>query len=152
MAGPGSAGTLDICCLALFVPLFDHEKVYKDRPVPVADRLLVASLYGEVRHRVHLNPAQDSPRDEALDAIGELVGKRDDAAELLAEVAGVMLGAARFPEGQDQARRSAELLKAAGADETLIPAWIEEGRRRGAAAAKPPFSEGVPGRRPHRPR
>jgi hypothetical protein len=98
----------------MFVLLFDYEKVSQDRPVPVADRLLVASLYGEVRHLVHLNAAEDAPRDVALEAIRELAGKRDDAAELLAEVAGVMLGAARFPEGRDQARRSAELLRAAG--------------------------------------
>lgn len=40
---------------------------------------------------------------------------------------------------------------AAGADESLIPRWTTEGRRRAEAARKPPFSQ--PARRaPRRPR
>lgn len=106
-------------------------------------RLVIAELFGEVRHRVHLNASEDAPRDEALEAVGELVAGRDDAPELLAEVAGVMLGAARWPEDQDQARRSAELLRAAGADEERIPYWTQEGKRRAERAAMPPFGSRV---------
>jgi hypothetical protein len=34
----------------------------------------------------------------------------------------------------------AELCRMAGADEALIPQWIQEGRRRAEAAKLPPFS------------
>lgn len=37
----------------------------------------------------------------------------------------------------------AELCRLAGADEDAIPRWIEEGRRRAASAALPPFSGGL---------
>jgi hypothetical protein len=43
----------------------------------------------------------------------------------------------------------AELCRLAGADEALIPGWIEEGKRRAEAAQLPPFSQ--PGRTPRRP-
>jgi hypothetical protein len=45
-------------------------------------------------------------------------------------------GTARWPQDTDQAGRSAEFLKAAGADPDLIPRWVEEGR---SQAARPPF-------------
>jgi hypothetical protein len=38
------------------------------------------------------------------------------------------------------ARQAAGLCRAAGAAPEAIPAWIEEGRRRRAAARQPPFS------------
>ena len=43
----------------------------------------------------------------------------------------------------------AELCRMAGADEALIPQWIQEGCRRVEAATLPPFSR--PGRRPRNP-
>jgi hypothetical protein len=104
-----------------------------------ATRILLARLHGTVHYHVRLNPAQDAPRDVALAAVAELVGERADRAALLAETAGVMLGTARWPEDADQAERSAELLKAAGADQDLIPQWVAEGQRRAARAALPPF-------------
>jgi len=69
-----------------------------------------------------------------------------DRPDLLAEVAGVSLGSSegKVPEYRAQARAIAELYRAAGADEGMIPAWIEEGRRRAEAARRrPPFSGGV---------
>ena len=102
-------------------------------------RLVLARLHGTVRHHVRLNPAQDAPRDVALAAVAELVDGRPDRTALLAETAGIILGAARWPEDIDQAERSAELLKAAGADQEQILRWIAIGRQRAAAAAKPPF-------------
>ena len=102
-------------------------------------RLALARLHGTVRHHVRLNPAQDSPRDVALAAVAELVDGRPDGPALLAETAGIMLGTARWPEDTDQAERSAELLEAAGADQKLIPHWVEIGHGRATAAAKPPF-------------
>lgn len=108
-----------------------------------ATRILLARLHGTVHHHVRLNPAQDTPRDVALAAVAELVDGRPDHAALLAETAGIMLGTARWPEDTDQAERSAELLKAAGADEEEIPGWVEIGRKRAAAAARPPFGSQV---------
>ena len=37
--------------------------------------------------------------------------------------------------------QAAELCRAAGADESLIEGWIEEGRRRAEARRLPPFSQ-----------
>ena len=70
--------------------------------------------------------------------MAELVAGRDDGPALLAETAGIMLGTARWPEDTDQAERSADLLKAAGADQDLVPRWVEEGRRRAGRARLPP--------------
>jgi hypothetical protein len=65
--------------------------------------------------------------------------------DLLAEVAGLALGTAE-DKGAEYAARGeavAELCRLAGADEDAIPRWIEEGRRRAASAALPPFSGGL---------
>jgi hypothetical protein len=88
-----------------------------------------------------------SRADEAQKAAGaaelrEIAGSR---ADLLAEVAGIGLGTAegKGPEYLAQGQAVAELCRLAGAYEDLIPAWIEEGRRRAGAARRPPFSGGV---------
>jgi hypothetical protein len=72
-------------------------------------------------------------------------------ADLLAEAAGLALGTAALkrPEYIAQARAIAELCRLAGADESLIPQWVAEGRRRAEAARLPPFSR--PGPAPRRP-
>jgi hypothetical protein len=65
--------------------------------------------------------------------------------DLLAEVAGLALGTAegKGPEYLPQGQAVAELCRMAGADESLIPGWIEEGsagrRPRGClrSAARP---------------
>jgi len=90
--------------------------------------------------------------DEAQRAAGaaelrEVAGGRRD---LLAEVAGIMLGTAerKGPEHEAQAQAVAELCRLAGADESLIPQWIEEGQRGAQASRLPPFSQ--PGPTPRR--
>jgi hypothetical protein len=77
----------------------------------------------------------------------EVAGGRHD---LLAEVAGIMLGTAegKGPEYETQAQAVAELCRLAGADESLIPQWIEEGQHRAQASRLPPVSP--PGRTPRR--
>jgi hypothetical protein len=65
---------------------------------------------------------------------------------LLAEVAGILEGAHEGEMDEPRARQAAELCLKAGADPEAIPAWIEEGRRRTAAARMPPPSGGVRGR------
>ena len=88
--------------------------------------------------------------DQAAAAVAELREVAGDRADLLAEVAGLALGTGEI-RGQEYVARGqavAELCRAAGADETLIPQWIDEGKRRVGARRMPPFSQ--PGRRPPR--
>ena len=71
--------------------------------------------------------------------VAEIIGDRDDGPALLAEVAGLALGTAER-EGQEyqaKARAVAGLCRLADADDKLIPAWTQEGRRR-ANAVRPP--------------
>jgi len=116
----------------------------RDRHAPDADRLIVARLNGIARRhgRRQLTEAETAAATAELRTVA---GGRGD---LLAEVAGIGLG---FYEGRPEelrARTEAELCRLAGADESLIPRWTEEGRRRAEAARAPPFSR--PGRAPRR--
>jgi len=47
---------------------------------------------------------------------------------------------------EPRARSAAQLLIAASADESLIPGWIEEGRRRAELRRHPPFSRDESGK------
>jgi hypothetical protein len=62
-----------------------------------------------------------------------------------AEVAGLSAGTteSKGPEYMPVGQTVAELCRMAGADESLIPPWTEEGRRRAEAAQHPPFSGSV---------
>ena len=114
----------------------------QERPGPGGDRLLVARLTGVAeRHARWREPAAA----ETAAAVAELRAIAGGRADLLAEVAGILLGASEGELDEPRSRAAAQLLVAAGADEALIPQWIEEGRRRAGAARLPPFSR--PGRR-----
>jgi hypothetical protein len=108
-----------------------------ERRGPDSDRLIVARLYGvAMRHASWREPAGDEIAAAAAE-LREVAGARPD---LLAEEAGILL---RFHEGgldEPRARSAAQLLIAAGADESLITGWIEEGRRRAGLRRHPPFS------------
>ena len=69
----------------------------------------------------------------------QTAGHRTD---LLAEVAGLALGTSKSkgPEYRAQAQAIAELCRLAGADESLIPQWTEEGWRRAECRRMRPFS------------
>jgi hypothetical protein len=88
-------------------------------------------------------------RDAGAAELREISAGRSD---LLAETAGLALGTSesRGEEYRAQAHAVAELCRLAGADENLIPQWIEEGRCRAEARRHPPSSR--PGRTPPRPR
>ena len=62
------------------------------------------------------------------------------APDLLAEVAGIMLGTAdgKGPEYQARARAVAEQCRLAGADAEAIPGWIEVGQERRPDTRRPP--------------
>ena len=109
---------------------------------PEADRLLVAEIYGEARYRARWRELGSDEEDAAVAALRELAGGR---ADLLAEVAGILEGTSEGELDEPLARQAAALCRKAGADLEAVPAWIEEGRRRAAAARQPPFSGGLHG-------
>ena len=110
--------------------------------IPAADRILVARIQGTARRYACWHELTEPEHAAAVGALREVAAGR---ADLLAQVSGILEG---FGEGKlDEllVRQAASLCRAAGADETAIPAWTEEGRRRAAAAGLPPFSGGVHG-------
>ena len=81
---------------------------------------------------------------ETAAAVAELQEVASGRGDLLAEVAGVLIGAREGDLDEPKAKAAAELCRLAGADENLIPQWVEEGRRRAESRRLPPFSR--PGR------
>ncbi len=109
---------------------------------PEADRILVAQITGEARHHARWRDLSDEEQAAAVTALRELAGGR---ADLLAEVAGPLEGAAEGEPDEPLARQAAGLCRLAGADPEAILAWAGEGRRRRAAARMPPPSGGLHG-------
>ena len=72
--------------------------------------------------------------------MAELRALAGGRADLLAEVTGIFEGTSEGELDEPLARSAARLCRPAGADETLIPQWAEEGRRLAANARMPPFS------------
>jgi hypothetical protein len=105
-----------------------------------ADRILVAQITGEARHRARW---RDLTEDEEAEALAELQALAGGRADLLAEVAGIFEGTSEGEPDESLARCAARLCRMAGADPEAIPEWIGEGRRRRAAARRPPFSGGL---------
>jgi hypothetical protein len=116
-----------------------------DRPRPAADRLLAARISGIARRHARWGALTE---DQAAAAVTELRQVADGRADLLAEVAGISLGASerKGEEYRAQARAVAELCRMAGADQKLVPGWVEIGRERAKQAGRPPSSQ--PGRAP----
>jgi hypothetical protein len=117
--------------------MFDSGMMAHDRLRPDRDWLTVARLAGITqRHALRGNMTEA----ETIAAAAELREVAADRADLLAEVAGIALGTAESRgEGYEaRAQAVAELCRMAGADESLIPQWVVEGRRRAKAARIPP--------------
>jgi hypothetical protein len=110
---------------------------------PQADRILVAQLTGEARHRAKWRELTGEEEDAAVAGLQALAGGR---ADLLAEVAGIFEGTSEGEPDEPLARSAARLCRMAGADPDAIAGWVDEGRRRRAAARRPPFSGGLHGR------
>jgi hypothetical protein len=108
--------------------------VMSDPSVPEADELTVARLTGAARRHA---PGREPTRAETDAAVAELREIAGGRADLLAQVAGLLVGFYRRSVEELKARAAADYCIAAGADPDLIPRWIEVGRRR-AAAARPP--------------
>ena len=114
------------------------ERVIDKRPQ--ADRLLIAELYVEARRRARWRELTEVEEAAAVTELRELAGGR---ADLLAEVAGILEGTSEGELDEPLTRQAAALCRKAGADPEAIWAWVVEGRRRRAAANKPPFSGGL---------
>jgi hypothetical protein len=97
--------------------------------------MIVAELTGEARHHAKWRSLTEDEEAAAVAELRALAGGRGD---LLAEVAGIFEGTSEGEPDEPLARCAARLCRNAGADETLIPQWIAEGRRRAEAARKPP--------------
>jgi hypothetical protein len=126
------------------------------------DRIVVAQLDGAVnRHAGWKMKLTERELAEAIAELREITGDRPDGPALMAEVAGLGLGAkAGIPLEERKARVEARILVAAGADKSLIARWKREGTRRAAGARQPPFGTrllgpgqqpGPPARRPAAP-
>jgi len=104
--------------------MFDPGQMAHDHRAADSDRLLTASLMGAAkRHAPWREPTQDET-DTAVAELREIAGDRPD---LLAEVAGILLGASEGELDEPRAKAAASFCIAAGADESLIPEWIGEG-------------------------
>lgn len=116
-----------------------------DRRGPDPDRLLIARLDGIAKRHATWNEPTEPEVAAAVAELREVAGDRPD---LLAETAGILLGASEGRLDEPRARAAAQFCIAAGADESLIPRWIAEGRRRAEIRRHPPFSQA--GRTPPR--
>ena len=119
----------------------------RDCPGPDHDRLTVARLSAIAQRHARWRELTEA---ETAVAVAELREISDGRTDLLAEVAGILLGAHEGELDEPKAWAAAELCRQAGADKDLIPQWIEEGRRRAEIKRRPLFSN--PARRtPRRP-
>jgi len=134
-------GCVSAVQIAYSVLVFDTRLVNQDRSGADSDRVLVAEITEEARHRARWGPLTEEEEAAALAELRALAGGR---ADLLAQVAGIFEGTSEGEPDEPLARSAARLCRLAGADVGAIPAWTEEGRRRSTNARRPPFSGGLP--------
>jgi hypothetical protein len=101
---------------------------------PEADELTVARLTGAAGRHAPFREPTAAETATAVEELREIAGDRGD---LLAEVAGLLIGFYRETKQERKAQAAARYCIAAGADPDLIPRWIEEGRSRAAVARQP---------------
>lgn len=104
-----------------------------------SDRITVARIAGVSSRRAGQTL---NGRCSDAEAAAELAGVAGGRADLLAQHAGIVLGATdgELPMTAAMGREQARLCILAGADPDELPPWIETGRRRATAARLPPFS------------
>jgi hypothetical protein len=105
------------------------------------DRLTIARLMAITQRHTAKGTITSEARAQA---IAELQAEAAGRTDLLAEHAGISLAFAEVRQGWEAVigRLRAELAIQAGADETLIPVWLETGRERAAEARSVPFTGG----------
>ena len=102
-----------------------------DHPARDSDQLTVARLAGAAQRHA---PWREPTRQETAAAVEELREIAGPRADLLAEVAGLLIGFYQGTAEQARARAAAWYCQVAGADPKLIPRWMAEGKRRAAFA------------------
>jgi hypothetical protein len=122
--------------------MFDPGQMAHDHRGPDRDRLVVAELSGAATRHARWRDLSEAETAAAVAELREIAAGR---ADLLAEVAGILLGFREGAPEEPKAKAAAQLCRLAGADEDLILQWAEEGRRRAAASRMMPYS-GQPGR------
>ena len=95
------------------------------------DRALLAEITGVARRLARGHTLTGAEQQEAAAALSQVAQGR---ADLLAESAGLAIGAHEGNPDEARYLQAAQLCIDAGADLTAIPDWIEEGRRRAGAA------------------
>ena len=97
------------------------------------DKALLAEITGVAR-RLARGQLSGAEQQGAAATLSQVARGR---ADLLAESAGLAIGT--HEGGPDEARhlQAAQLCIDAGADLSLIPQWVEEGRRRAGATPSP---------------
>ncbi len=103
------------------------EYMNESRSPPERDRLRAAKLTGLAQHHARWRELTSAETALAVTELRVLAAGRTD---LLAEQAGLLIGFGEGSVNEAANRHAAELLIAAGAEESLIPHWIDEGRRR----------------------
>src|SRR5690348_11105166 len=97
--------------LAILLQVSDTIRMGDQRPRSEADRILVAQLTGEARHRARWRPLTEEEEAAALAELRALAGGRGD---LLAEVAGIFEGTSEGELDEPLARSAARLCRKAG--------------------------------------
>jgi hypothetical protein len=113
-----------------------------DRSGSEVDEQTVARLAGAARRHVRRREPTEEETAAAVAELREIAGDRGD---LLAEVAGLLMGFYRRTVEDLKAQAAAGYCIAAGADLDLIPRWIEVGRCRAAAARQVRSTGAKPG-------
>jgi hypothetical protein len=104
-----------------------------ERRAPDSDQLTVAHLTGAAQRHA---PWREPTEEETAAAVQELREIANDRGDLLAEVAGLLVGFYQGTAEERKAVTAARYCRAAGADPALIPRWVAEGERRAASARK----------------
>src|SRR6266576_5060269 len=95
-----------VITLAISLQVSDTIRMGDQRPRPEADRILVAQLTGEARHRARWRPLTE---DEEAGALAELRALAGGRADLLAQVAGIFEGTSEGEPDEPLARSAARL-------------------------------------------
>jgi len=103
---------------------------------PESDGILYARISG-VASRHASGRVSDTARARAVADLAELAAGRSD---LLARYAGLAVGVHEGDLDEERYLRAAQLCIDAGADTSLIPRWIDEGRSRARAGTSQPGS------------
>jgi hypothetical protein len=106
------------------------------RPAPDPDQLTVARLTGAAQRHAPWREPTSAETAAAVDELREIAGDRGD---LLAQVAGLLIGFYRRTGEEVKAHVAARYCIAAGADPDLVPHWIQVGGHRAAVARQAPY-------------